>query len=128
MHTLLTPATRAATLQEYLEESNEVSATVKPLAKKAKKGPMAYLRGDVFSVDNTYMVNTQTQVNQRTLSLQNRRIRRTKFRSTAWWNAQRLAYLIISKLIQKQFSMVATSVPSERTFTCSSAGHTTNDK
>ena len=36
-----------------------------------------------------------------------------------WWNNRKHTYPLISKLVQKMFSMVATSVASERLFSCS---------
>ena len=43
-----------------------------------------------------------------------------------WWQSRKLAYPLMSKLVQKRFSMVATSVPSERLF--SVAGNVINNR
>ena len=43
-----------------------------------------------------------------------------------WWQSRKLAYPLMSKLVQKRFSMVATSVPLERLF--SSAGNVINNR
>ena len=43
-----------------------------------------------------------------------------------WWKHWKLVYLLLTKLIKKRYSMVATSVPSERLF--STAGNIINEK
>ena len=35
-----------------------------------------------------------------------------------WWNDRKHAYPLITKRVKKMFSIVATSVPSERLFSC----------
>ena len=43
-----------------------------------------------------------------------------------WWKDRKLVYPLLTKLIKKRYSMVATSVPSERLF--STAGNIINEK
>ena len=43
-----------------------------------------------------------------------------------WWKVRQRTYPLLTKVVRKRFSMVATSVPSERLF--SSAGNVINQK
>ena len=112
-------------------ESKEEAATggYEPPAKKSRKddkGPMTPLLGDLFSKDVMPERLAHSEKVKRELSLYKaEHSAELDCDPLKWWQSQKLAYPLMSKLVQKRFSMVATSVPSERLF--SSAGNVINN-
>ena len=115
-------------------ESKEEAATggYEPPAKKSRsrkddKGLMTALLGDLFSKDVMPERLAHSEKVKRELSLYKaEHSAELDCDPLKWWQSRKLAYHLMSKLVQKRFSMVATSVPLERLF--SSAGNVINNR
>ena len=94
---------------------------------KGEKGPMTALLGDLFSKDVMPERLAHSEKVKRELSVYKaEHSAELDFDPLKWWQSQKLAYPLMSKLVQKRFSIVATSVPSVRLF--SSAGNVINNR
>ena len=99
----------------------EESAEGEPPMKQAKKGPVADLLGDLFAKDSLpQRLDYSEKVRKELLLYKAEQPAELDSDPLQWWQNRRLAYPQISALVQRKFSITATSVPSERLF--SSAG------
>ena len=102
------------TEQETAQESEE------PPAKK-KKGPVSKLLGDLFEEQRQTPLHSDSVSKEMELYKTEKPLELDSD-PLKWWSKQRSVYPLMSRLVQKVFSFVATSVPSEQLF--SSAGET----
>lgn len=89
---------------------------------KKKKGPISTLLGDIFEnqgqLSFSEVVSKEMAVYKEPAELDSDPLQ--------WWYTRKSQYPLMSRVVKKYFSFVATSVPSERLF--SSAGNVITDK
>ena len=95
---------------EMAQEEDE-----EPLAKKAKKGPVSKLLGDLFE-QRSQSPSFSDKVKRELELYQAERPAELDSNPLAWWKTRTSLYPLMRRLAQKIFSFVATSVPSETSF------------
>lgn len=105
--------------------SEEAENESLPPSKKKKPGPLTKLLGDIFTSEKSSKNSTDLARNElvryeaeETLDLDNNPLK--------WWMEREKLFPILSDLACKLFSLPATSVPSERIFSC--AGNVITEK
>ena len=89
-----------------------------PPAKKAKKGPVSKLLGDLFE-QRIQSPSFSDKVTKGLELYKAEQPAELDSNPLAWWKTQTSLYPLMRRFVQKIFSFVATSVPSERLFSIS---------
>lgn len=115
----------ARDLEDSTELTSEADDESIPPKKKKKPGPLTKLLGDIFTSEKSYKNPIDHARNElvryeaeETLDLDGNPLK--------WWKERDKLYPILSDLSCKLFSLPATSVPSERIFSC--AGNVITEK
>ena len=83
-------------------------------SRKGEEGPLTALLGDLFSKGIMPKRLVHSEKVKRELSLYKaEHSAEIDCDPLRWWQSRKLAYPLMSKLVQKRFSIVASSVPSE---------------
>ena len=109
------------------ERNEEQSSPIESPAKRPKnseddedKSKFAKLLGDIFETDMMPPRLALVDKVRREISLYKaEHVADLDSNPLKWWNNRKHTYPLITKLVKKMFSIVATSVPSERLFSCS---------
>ena len=107
------------------ERNEEQSSPIESPAKRPKnskdkdKSKFSKLLGDVFETDTVPPRLALVEKVRREISLYKAEyVANLDSNPLKWWNNRKHTYPLITKLVKKMFSIVATSVPSERLFSC----------
>ena len=108
------------------EEATSTSQETNEPPPKKHKGPVSKLLGDLFKEQQ----QTESDVHVQFVDSVLKELEMYKAEKPAdpekWWYRQKSLYPLMCRLVQKFFSFVATSIPSERLF--SSAGNIITEK
>ena len=103
-------------------ESEEISEVSEPPVKKKKEGPVQKLIGELFHQHSQPSHPLSPHSSKVAKELELYKAEKSLDLDSdpiVWWNARRLLYPLMCKLVRKYFAFVATSVPSERLFSAS---------
>ena len=107
---------------EITECISEEIVIVEPPAKKRKEGPVHKLIGELFHQHSQSSHPLSPHSSKVSKELELYKAEKSPDLDSdplSWWNARRLLYPLMCKLVEKYFAFVATSVPSERLFSAS---------
>ena len=100
------------------EETGKESGEPEPPAKKSKKGPVTKLLGDLFESQEKSSCHSDDVAKELNL-YKAEQPADLESNPLTWWKERQSLYPLMSKLVRKVLSFVATSVPSEQLFSTS---------